>query len=390
MSWSLYCALSVMMFLEFAVWGAWAPVLAPRLLGPLRMSGKQAGWIYATLPLACMFAPLVAGPAADLWVQAKWILVAAHLVGAVLLAVAARQEKFAPLFVTMLLYSACYAATLPLVNSVMFGALTDPDKQSGGIFIWGPIAWALTGYFLTGWRWIFKTEGRGRDCLFLAAALSLLMGLSCCFLPEAEQSSSSMVAAAQRLLGNPSFVVFLVVSVFVAGMMQFYFLGTGRFLQDMGVPGKNISASMGMAQVVQTVATWLGLMVYFLPTLLGFQWLLILGAGCWMLMYILYVRGRPRPLILAAQGLHGLAYVFFMIGGQIYGNWVAPDIKGSVQALVYAATVGVGVFFGTLAAGRVMDRFSVEGRFQWPKIWIVPLLVTAAGIAALALGFHPR
>jgi MFS family permease len=390
MSWSLYGVLSVMMFLEFAVWGAWAPVLAARLLGPLGMSGKQTGWIYATLPLACIFAPLLAGPAADLWVSAKWILAAAHLAGAVLLVVAARQEKFARLFATMFLYSICFAATLPLVNSVMFANLPDPDTQSGGIFIWAPIAWALVGYFLTGWRWIFRTEGRGRDCLFLAAALSLVMGISCFFLPQPKAVSGSIVEAARRLLGDADFLVFLGVSMVVAGTMQFYFLGTGQFMQNLGVSGKNVSASMGMAQAVQALATWLGLMVFFLPKVIGFKWTLVLGAACWLAMYVIYVVGRPRLLILASQGLHGLAYVFFIIAGQIYANTVGPDIKNSIQALVFAATVGVGLFFGTQAAGWVMDRFSADGRFQWPKIWLVPAVVALVGVVALAVGFAGR
>ena len=51
MNWDLYLRLSALMFMEFAIWGAWMPVLAVRLLGPLKMSGKQTGWIYATLPL---------------------------------------------------------------------------------------------------------------------------------------------------------------------------------------------------------------------------------------------------------------------------------------------------------------------------------------------------
>ena len=45
----VYIRLSLVMFFEYAVWGAWAPVLAARLLGPLKMSGKQTGWIYTTL-----------------------------------------------------------------------------------------------------------------------------------------------------------------------------------------------------------------------------------------------------------------------------------------------------------------------------------------------------
>ena len=52
MEWKLYFALSFAMFMEYAIWGAWFPVLAARLFGPLKMTGKQTGRIYATLPLA--------------------------------------------------------------------------------------------------------------------------------------------------------------------------------------------------------------------------------------------------------------------------------------------------------------------------------------------------
>ena len=45
---------------KYAIWGAWYPVLAARLLGPLKFNGKQTGWIYATVPLGCIFMPLVA------------------------------------------------------------------------------------------------------------------------------------------------------------------------------------------------------------------------------------------------------------------------------------------------------------------------------------------
>ncbi len=61
----LYIKLSAVMALEYAVWGAWMPVLAARLLGPLKFSGKQTGWIYATLPLACIVSPLISGQLAD-------------------------------------------------------------------------------------------------------------------------------------------------------------------------------------------------------------------------------------------------------------------------------------------------------------------------------------
>ena len=144
-----YVALSVVMFLEYAIWGAWAPVLAARLLGPLKMTGKQTGWIYATLPIACIFAPFLSGWVADRFVNAEWVLLVAHLIGAVLLFVAAKQDKFTPLLIVMLGYSVCYAATLPLVNAVLFAAKPDGATQAK-VFIWAPVAWALVGWSLTG------------------------------------------------------------------------------------------------------------------------------------------------------------------------------------------------------------------------------------------------
>ena len=75
-NWPVYLGLSAMFSLEFAVWGAWMPVLAARLLGPLKMSGKQTGWIYAAMPLASLVAFPLGGYLADKYVDAKWIMVA--------------------------------------------------------------------------------------------------------------------------------------------------------------------------------------------------------------------------------------------------------------------------------------------------------------------------
>jgi len=147
----LYWKLSALMFLEFAVWGAWYPVLAARLLGPLKFSGKQTGWVYAALPLACIFMPLLAGNLADKHINTEFILAAAHLVGVLLLFIAGWRRDFKSLFTVILLYSLCYAATLPLVNSLMFYHLAKNDvdaAQSSFIFMWAPIAWAGSGRLL--------------------------------------------------------------------------------------------------------------------------------------------------------------------------------------------------------------------------------------------------
>jgi nucleoside transporter len=389
MSWQLYLSLSVMMFLEYAIWGAWAPVLAARLLGPLKFSGKQTGWIYGTLFLAFIVSPLIAGQLADQWVASQWLLAASQLVGGVLLFVAARKKRFGSLFAVMCLYSLFYAATVPLVNSLMFSHLKDPNSQSPGIFIWAPIAWVLVGLLLTGWRRI-KGTGDGSDCLKLAACVSLLMGVFCLFLPDTPPAGAGGDALpfvkAFSMLSDGNFLLFLVLSFVLASQLQFYFLGTAQYLQDIGVQPRNVPAAMSIAQATQTFATLVAL-GYFVNTL-GFRWTLAIGVASWLVMYLVYSMERPRWLVISSMGFHGIAYVLFIIGGQIYVNSVASeDIKSSAQALLFVVTMGFGLFLGTQFTGVVMDRFRAEGGFRWRPIFLVPCVLTAVCAAAFVLFF---
>jgi MFS family permease len=386
----LYLKLSAMMFLEFAVWGAWYPVLATRLLGPLKFSGKQTGWIYATIPLGCIFMPLLAGQVADRWINTEFILAGAHLVGMLLLFIAAWKRQFSALFVVMLLYALCYAATLPLVNSLMFHHLkaSGAGDKSPYIFMWAPIAWALAGYFLTGWRWIFKTGEEGRDCLVLAAVLSVIMAVVCgALLPETRPSATAG-AQAIGMLKNVSFLIFIIISMAAPGMMQFYFLGTAQFMQENGISPKNVPAAMAIAQATQAAAT-----LFLLGRLVesaGFKWTLTLGAASWLILFTLYVIPRPAAVLVAGQAFHGIAYVFFIIAGQMFAGAVAPEgAEASMQALIFTAQSGIGLFLGTQLAGIVMDKFRVEGRFQWRKVWMVPagvMLVCVLALIALFKG----
>lgn len=388
MNWLLYIHLSLMMFLQFAIWGAWSPVLAARLLGPLKMTGRQTGWIYGTIPLACIISPLIAGQIADRWIATQWLLAAAHLTGGILLFVAARKKTFGSLFAVMGLYSLCYASTLPLVNSLMFSNLTDAIAQSPRIFIWAPIAWVLVGWLLTAWRRI-KGSGDGSDCLILGGIVSLLMGFFCFFLPHTPPPGSSEVPIVKALsmLTEANFLTFILISFIVSAQLQFYFLGTAQYLQDIGVQSKNVPAVMAIAQAAQAVATW-----YVLGYLLektGFRWTLAIGVLCWLGIYLAYAAMRPRLFVIGSQALHGLAYVFFIIGGQIFVNNVAEeDIVSSAQALLFVVTIGFGFFLGTQFTGIVMDRLRKDGKFQWRLIFLVPCVLTLACAIALVTLFR--
>ncbi|MCE5268784.1 MAG: MFS transporter [Planctomycetaceae bacterium] len=404
MDWNSYVRVSALMFLEFAVWGAWMPVLALRLLGPLKLNGKQTGWIYATFPLASIFSPLVAGYLADKCVNAEWVIMGAHIAGAVLMFIAAKQTKFWGMFWTMLLYSVFYTATIPLVAKVLY-ANQSVAKIDTWVWVWAPVSWAVIGYFLTGMRQLRKIGGDGPDSLYLAAILSVAMALVCLVQPATPHQAAAATAGAQivanpmvaafGMLSNSNYLLFMLLQLVVSGMMQFYFLGTGQFMQDRGVSGKNVSAAMGMAQVVQAAATILLLepLIGLAPKLgfaqyEGYRWTFATGALCWTVLFATYLLSRRSLGVILIQSFHGFAYVFFIIAGQKFVGLVAPgEIQGSALSLLAIATNGIGLFVGTQLAGFAMQKNSVGGKFQWSKIWSVPLVITLAGALLFAVAF---
>jgi MFS family permease len=143
---------------------------------------------------------------------------------------------------------------------------------------------------------------------------------------------------------------------------------------------------MGCAQAVQALAT-----IFLLDLLIakaGFQWTFVIGALCWSVLFFVYVVSKQSLPIILIQAFHGLAYVFFMIGGQMFVSKMAPpEIGASAQSLIFIATNGIGLFLASQLAGFVMEKNSVDGKFQWAKIWTVPLVMTLGGAIVFAVLF---
>ena len=386
----LYLRLSAMMFLQFAIWGAWSPVLASYLFSSLKFTGKQTAWIYATLWLACIFSPFIGGQIADRWFPSQYFLAIAHLLGAVLLFIAARKTKFFSLFAVLGLYCLLYAPTLALANSVMFKNLPNPESQSGTIRVWGTIGWIAAGLLLALWRNAGSLIIKGSDALNLAAFFSIIMGLFCFLLPNtpppAKPSSPWAFIAAFKLLSDYNFLIFLIISFIVTTELQFYYVPTAPFLEDLGVKSKNVSAVMTIAQAA-VILTMVLALSYLLPKI-GYRWTLVIGILAWPLRYIIFSLTRPLWLVISSLSLHGLGYTLFFFVGQMYVNKVAPDdIKASAQALIFGVTLGLGNFLGTQLTGVIMDHFRTIEKFRWRPIFLFPCAITIACALAFLLLF---
>jgi len=392
MGWSVYARLSLMMFLEFAVWGAWAPVLFP-YLDDMGFSGTEIGWIFSLLWLGCILSPFIGGQIADRYMPTQFFLAAVHLLGGVFMFVLAYAEGYWAIFVLMFIYSMLYAPTLALVNSISFHHLTDVDKQFGWIRVWGTIGWIAAGVGLTAWRYLQGDNLIKNDLLLMSGGLSVLLGFVCLTLPHTppkrEATNPLAFLEALKMLKDPVFGVFLLISFVVTTELQFYYLPTAQFLEDIGVEKASVPAVMTIAQVAEII-TMAGILFWLLPKI-GIRWALAIGVIAWPLRYIVFAIGEPTSLVIASLALHGVGYTFFFVVSQIYVDKVAPiDIRASAQALLTLVTLGIGNFLGTLFTGVVMDFLKEGDQYRWTPIFLVPCALTVICAIAFLLFFRER
>ena len=186
--------LCVMMFLQYAIWGAWNPVLSDYLLNELGFTGTQVGIIYSLLPLATIIAPFIGGQIADRYFASQKVIAVLQLVGGGLLLFISKVSDYNTMMWLMLFYCLLYAPTLALTNSVAFINLKNSEKEFGIVRVWGTIGWIVAGLALMGWRHFAQAEeilALPGDTLLLAGAFSLIMGFQAFTLPHTPPKKES-------------------------------------------------------------------------------------------------------------------------------------------------------------------------------------------------------
>jgi len=376
--------LGIMMFLQYAIWGAWGPVLSAYLLNDLEFSGMQVGVIYSLLPLATIIAPFIGGQLADRYFSTEKVIAFFQFTGGVMLFFISRVTDYSSMMWLMLLYCLLYAPTLALTNSIAFINLEDSEKDFGKIRVGGTLGWIAAGLGLSAWRLTAQSSGAlavQGDTLMLAGILSIIMGFQSLSLPHTPPkkggTSPWAFLDAIKMLKDKNFAIFTIIAFVVSTELMFYYILTAPFLmsETIGVPETAVAAVMAIGQVAEIIV-----MVVMLPYFLkkyGLRKTMIIGILAWPIRYIIFAIGAPAWLVIASLTLHGFCYVFFFVVAFIYVDSVAPkDIRNSAQSLMTVVVLGFGNYFGSLFAGWVKSHFTVGDITNWRGVFIVPVTLT--------------
>lgn len=350
--------LSVMMFLQFFVWGSWY-VTAPNYLGTIGFEPGDTADTYSVGPIAGLITPLIVGLIADRFFAAQKVLAILHILGGVILFGAIsvmRGESPSPSLLNwgfFLGYMLTYYPTLALTNTIAMKNMTDPEKEFPGIRVLGTIGWIAAGFALT----IFNFETNA-GMFYMAAVASILLGVFSFFLPDTPPVKSEKVKISQllgldalALLKDRSYLVFLLCSMLICIPLAFYYQIASRVVELAQLP---IGTTMSYGQMSEI---FFMLVMPFFFKRLGVKWMLAVGMLMWAVRYALFALGAPTEviwMIILGIAVHGICYDFFFVTGQIYTDKKAPAaIQAQAQGLLVMLTLGLGMMIGAQVAGVV-------------------------------------
>jgi nucleoside transporter len=426
--------LSFMMFLQFAIWGAWLPFLYDFLSINRHFKGYEIGWMFTAAGVGAIFGPFIAGQIADRWFNTEKYLGLSHIAGAVVVWIMSTvQNEPVPdgvgtgfwMFLSLsIVYSLIYAPTIALTNSLAFHHMPDRDRDFGRVRLWGTLGWIAVGigvgqllrmYFTPEGATVLEMEveqAAGMVYAFrISAVLGVVMGIYSFTLPKTPpQTGKQKFALAETLMEVRSapLVTLFLIAVPVSMIHQFYFIYTGPFLRGYQNKGEGLTGIVNSIFGVgggglMTIGQAMEILVLFLIPFVAARWsrktLLLIGLFAYAARMFLFsqvgwlnsVVGIPDMVtLIAGVSLHGLCFgCFIFVAFLIVDEECSGDVKATAQNLFNLVIVGIGVVVGSLFTTMLVgDWATTNGVTDYTRLFSVPMYM-AIGCLFMLLAFYP-
>jgi nucleoside transporter len=411
--------LSVMMFLEFFVWGAWY-VSATGFINDAGMPGVE-GAAYTVGPLAAIIAPFFLGMIADRFFASERVLSALHIIGGLFLIAAPfaaspftlpAPPEDASLFYTLFVHDLpafkhpfvlclfahmlCYMPTLGLTTSLAFHHLEDQERDFPLVRVLGTIGWIVGNLAVSQ----LPGEDQSPAQFYLAGGAAILLGLFSLTLPHTPPPSKGKPTSFGQILGtdsfrllrNPSYAVFIICSFLICIPLAGYYQQARNFVQYAGLLiSDSATFTMSFGQMSEIV--FMLLMPLFFARL-GVKWMLLVGMAAWIARYGLFsAAADDKVLWMVFLGvlLHGICYDFFFVTGMIYVDKRATqDIRHQAQGFLVLVTQGLGLGLGAKLFFAHVQMNTHDGVRDWETIWLYPAVFAAGVMVIFFLLFWDR
>lgn len=388
--------LFVMMVLQLAVWGAWAPKLFPYMgmLGFVPWQQSLVGSCWGVAALAGIF---FSNQFADRNFAAERFMAVSHLLGGLALVGCAFMTSFWPFFACYLVFSLLYVPTLSVSNSIAFASLKEPARDFGAVRMGGTVGWILVS-----WPFIFLLGAQAsadqvRWIFLVAAIVSLALAAYSLTLPHTPPKRD--VAGADplawretlKLLRVPFVAVLFLVTFIDSVIHNGYFVMADAFLTDrVGIAGNLSMVVLSLGQLAEIVTMFVlgGVLIR-----LGWKVTMIIGVLGHAARFAVFAFAADSvPMIVAVQLLHGVCYAFFFATVYIFVDEAFPkDVRSSAQGLFNFLILGVGnvaaAFLFPTLMGRLKDP--ATGAVDYQSLFLVPTGMALVAVLLLALFFRP-
>lgn len=421
--------LSFMMFLQYAIWGAWLPILYPFLMGHRGFSLEQTGACLAGGAVGAIFGPFIAGQLADRVFSTEKLLAVSHFIGALLVFGLASATEFSTFLALSVVYGFVYAPTIALTNSLAFSHLPNRDRDFGPVRLWGTIGWIAAGIavgqILLRWHTpadaaadaVAAAQNAGRAFAFqLSGVLGILMALFCLTLPHTPPAKKggqklAWTEALGEIKCQPLLTLFLL-AVPVSMIHQFYFVFTSDFVGGIQNAANSATANDfsnwvnaifgvgggGLMTIGQMTEIGVLALMPLLATKLSRKSLLAIGLVAYAARMAIFAYEPTLVPVLLGVALHGLCFgCFIFVAFMIVDENTTSDVRATAQNLFNLVIVGIGIIVGSYFATGVVGKWasapdSVDPSkivTDYTKLFSVPMWMAVGCLVAL-LAFYPK